>query len=75
MELIIILLIAVEVVIVCFSLLYEIARLTNPLLKVSHQRRSRTLGHVIPPQTRWPWKNCGDQGRAFVLYRYPDRLD
>ena len=54
MELIIILLIAVEVVIVCSPFAYEILRLADVLSEVSHQRWPGTLGHVISPQTRRP---------------------
>lgn len=52
MELIIILLIAVEVVIVCAPFPPETVELAKLLPIVSHQGRSGTVGHIIPPQTR-----------------------
>lgn len=50
MELIIILLIAVEVVIVCASFPSETIRLAKLLPIVSHQGRPGTVGYIIPPQ-------------------------
>lgn len=52
MELIIILLIAVEVVIVCAPFPSETIALAKLLPTVSHQGRPRTAGYVIRPQTR-----------------------